>query len=49
MPPKKNTKFFSKNNSKKIPKTISKQSFKKWDPLIHALIPEMFEFPQSDK
>jgi hypothetical protein len=31
-------KYFQKNNSKK-----------KWDPLLDALIPELFEFPLSDQ
>jgi hypothetical protein len=42
--------FFSKNNPKKISKKIiPKKVLKKWDPLLDALIPELFVYLQSDQ
>jgi hypothetical protein len=50
----------SQKNHKKITKNLQKQNkkntiffikkdFKKWDPLLDALIPEQFKFLQSDQ
>jgi hypothetical protein len=46
--PKKPSRYFTKKFQKKS-KKIPKKVFKKWDPLLDALIPDQFEFLQSDQ